>query len=340
MTEFKTRNGETFSSLVGEVSDALLKNHNNYQYCRIFKDNTRKCYLQAIYSLREDVFYVLNESKKLADLNSHIDQEYDKLYIDIVLDNHENDGISFYKNSAKCPPLRSIPVGTMTNFGMVLAKSDNFYYIKRENTERRNGIEIKNGTYSFMVQHWHCVFDPTKFSKEELYYDDSVIRYYNTTLETLYGKEWHSGVDRNPFYQRGDVWTDEQREALIDSIFSGVPIGAIIFAKRDWEDRCVDGEFVAMEELVDGKQRYTTIIDFVSDKFKYRGKYYSELYPWNRNRFDNTQIMIGQMEFKNGGGYDEQQVLQTFIRLNAGGTSMDKRLIENAKKRLLQKSQN
>ena len=51
--------------------------------------------------------------------------------------------------------------------------------------------------------------------------DDFDLRasYSNTCLDGLLGKVYHFGVDFNPSYQRGLVWTMEQKQALIKTIF-------------------------------------------------------------------------------------------------------------------------
>lgn len=75
-------------------------------------------------------------------------------------------------------------------------------------------------------------------------------------------------MDTNPPYQRGDVWTLDQRIALIKSWLMGVPIPALIVNDRanpGWEatEGSVFGDgraetFLPMWAVVDGKQRLET----------------------------------------------------------------------------------
>src|ERR1044071_6477591 len=65
----------------------------------------------------------------------------------------------------------------------------------------------------------------------------------------------------DPPYQRGDVWTEEQRVNLIRSLLMGVPIPALIVNRRGgnsaWSEKYGDvGE--AWYACIDGKQRITT----------------------------------------------------------------------------------
>lgn len=65
-------------------------------------------------------------------------------------------------------------------------------------------------------------------------------------------------IDRNrlnltPSYQRGDVWGSSDRSALIESVLRGIPLPSIILLQKD------GGNY----EVVDGKQRLTTLLRFV-----------------------------------------------------------------------------
>lgn len=71
-------------------------------------------------------------------------------------------------------------------------------------------------------------------------------------------------IDLNPPYQRGDVWTLDQRIALVHSWLTGVPIGTVILndrTTRGWEkangsDPMKTGE--PIQAVIDGRQRITT----------------------------------------------------------------------------------
>lgn len=70
---------------------------------------------------------------------------------------------------------------------------------------------------------------------------------------------WHiyklvdSPLNLSPTYQRGDVWSGTDRSALIESILRGVPLPSIILLRGKGNSR----------EVVDGKQRLTTILRFI-----------------------------------------------------------------------------
>lgn len=61
-------------------------------------------------------------------------------------------------------------------------------------------------------------------------------------------------------YQRGEVWTTEQRIMLIYSILSGTPIPALIINQRPWtETIAADGAQLPSAAVIDGKQRIMTL---------------------------------------------------------------------------------
>jgi hypothetical protein len=63
-----------------------------------------------------------------------------------------------------------------------------------------------------------------------------------------------NGLELNPSYQRGNVWTDKESSELIDSVLRGIPLPSIILNQRLGDESL---------EIVDGKQRLTSILRFV-----------------------------------------------------------------------------
>jgi hypothetical protein len=69
-------------------------------------------------------------------------------------------------------------------------------------------------------------------------------------------------LDINPPYQRGPVWTEDQKVALMRSLLSGVPVPILIIndrGSRQWTDTATydhsTGTGSASYAVVDGKQR-------------------------------------------------------------------------------------
>lgn len=72
---------------------------------------------------------------------------------------------------------------------------------------------------------------------------------------------WRDGqINMTPPYQRGDVWTVQQRQALIKSLLLGIPVAALVLNLRDnqaWRDN--EGDPTHSYAVIDGKQRLTTV---------------------------------------------------------------------------------
>lgn len=66
----------------------------------------------------------------------------------------------------------------------------------------------------------------------------------------------NSDLNLTPSYQRGDVWTTNDRQALIESVLRGIPLPSIILRNVGPADP---------QEVVDGKQRLTALLRFVGN---------------------------------------------------------------------------
>lgn len=86
----------------------------------------------------------------------------------------------------------------------------------------------------------------------------------NRTVRELVGTMFKE-IDLNPPYQRGSVWTTDQRMALVKSWLMGVPIPAIILNDRSSNAFAANNPEVApytstspIWAVIDGKQRVET----------------------------------------------------------------------------------
>ncbi len=87
------------------------------------------------------------------------------------------------------------------------------------------------------------------------------------------------GLDLDPPYQRRSVWNQSYRDYFIDTVLLDLPVPAIFLFESISEEGSLS------YSVVDGKQRLTTVFDFVDDVFpvsekskvdRLRGKYFSE----------------------------------------------------------------
>ncbi|MCP1275660.1 DUF262 domain-containing protein [Leuconostoc citreum] len=98
-----------------------------------------------------------------------------------------------------------------------------------------------------------------------------------------------SGLKDNvvlPKFQRGYVWNKTKKIELIDSLHKGFPFGALLTYQKSSDQK---------EKLLDGQQRWSTILDFQKNKASYFKKlepsfykeYFSKLNSWILNSENN-----------------------------------------------------
>jgi hypothetical protein len=135
-------------------------------------------------------------------------------------------------------------------------------------------------------------------------------------------------------YQRGLVWTLEQKQLLIESIYNNIEIGKFVFRERsfNWvEKRVKEGklEHTAFKDLVDGKQRFHAIFGFINNEFSdLNGAYYNDLSNTAQRHFRGySNLMYIQMDEKT----TDKDVLSQFLAINFTGVPMSRDHIEFVK---------
>jgi uncharacterized protein with ParB-like and HNH nuclease domain len=228
--------------------------------------------------------------------------------------------IPFFKDRK---PTRKFSIGEEVYVGNL------FGYHVSEILEDGLIIVIENEKKHFRVLLWNEVFSIKKEKDTNLFNKDSLdIDFSTMTIQSLIHYFYHFGIDMEPEYQRGLVWNDTQKTYLIDSIFNDIDIGKFVLIKLEFEENRES------YEILDGKQRLSTIIDFIEDKFKINGYFFSELSKSDKRSFFNKRISIGFSDERN---FDKDKVIEYFIRLNVSGTPIEKEFLDNLKKSLSHK---
>lgn len=135
------------------------------------------------------------------------------------------------------------------------------------------------------------------------------------TIEGVLSRYYHFGVDMDPYYQRGYVWEQEDKELLIDSIFSNIRIGELVFVKRDYETHQSSGDLF---EILDGKQRLDALRGYYENRYPYHGYYFNDLGARDRHVFLERTIPVADLIRP-----DEETILRCFLMLNRTGKRMD-----------------
>ncbi len=127
-------------------------------------------------------------------------------------------------------------------------------------------------------------------------------------------------LDLQPNFQRGEVWPQNKKQRLIDSILRRWYVPPIHVVQT------VDG---SQKEVLDGQQRLRAIVEFANDEFpvdgvvdpenkdlkRLHGRRYSELPPRYRRRFDSFRITVFTLV-----DYESAEPGELFFRLNQPAT--------------------
>lgn len=152
-------------------------------------------------------------------------------------------------------------------------------------------------------------------------------RYPLDSLDTILNKS----IQLNPEYQRSFVWDNLQKSRLIESFIMNIPIPPVFLYEVEF----------AKYEVMDGRQRLTTIRDFYSDAFvlegleiwkELNGMTYSQL-PENiklgiDRRYISTIVILNETAQTEEEAFELKQYV--FERLNTGGTKLSDQEIRNA----------
>lgn len=139
-------------------------------------------------------------------------------------------------------------------------------------------------------------------------------------------------------YQRGAVWTEAQRVALIKSLLMGLPIGSVVLNNRGYSSD-------KLYSVVDGKQRIQAIRAFFKSEFAVPAEWFPEegvLEPFTdadgvEKVYFNGLGKIHQHQFENSsfpaleahvnGVAAEAEI---FMLINSGGTAQTEAVLSNA----------
>ena len=146
-------------------------------------------------------------------------------------------------------------------------------------------------------------------------------------------------IDINPPYQRGQVWTEDQRMALIRSWLLGLPTGVVILSDRaqsHWKGPDPYAVGAAVWAVVDGKQRLSAAVAWFEDELTVPASWFptdfieytvptsdgpyirhSGLTVPGRRKFENLALMSVSDFCSAADIHDEAEV---YLLVNGGGT--------------------
>lgn len=227
-------------------------------------------------------------------------------------------------------PTRFYKVGERVRYGAwdwtgVLASYEHGRYYKLFSVTYHTGRNVPDGSAWkihylawYECQPYHTAEEDDAIEREEQ--DEDIFFSYSQrdirSLLNYYFQEF--GIDLEPEYQRGNVWTISQKRALISSMFRNVDIGKIAIIKRPWGDNPNIPATPKLYEMLDGKQRLTALVEYYTGQFTWRGKYHHELKWCDKSHFNNYTVSIAETD-----PLTKEQKYRYFLKLNTTGTPVD-----------------
>lgn len=222
-------------------------------------------------------------------------------------------------------------VGDHVTYGMLIdpvveevLEGGKIYLLRCTTRDNNYGHPIEYETYR--AAKWMEVRPVGSCGTSEFYKQNTLERlsFNNTTIDSLLFYFYNFGIDMNPDYQRGFVWSDEDKEKLLDSVFCGIDIGKFVLVTKDnWLEDNV------YYEILDGKQRLAALMDFYEDKITYRGHTFTQLSAKDRACFCNRIVSVAIAK-----DISRDAILRYFLALNRGGRVMDPEQIKKVEEML------
>lgn len=215
--------------------------------------------------------------------------------------------------------------------GVVIDRTNDGYYLVRYDYVQESRGKI---IPYFDVEKWFVEPDIwfDKDNAPRFSCDKTIWEQYNKfanrkTIDNFLVIKNHFGMNLNPSYQRDFVWTEQQQEDLITAIFNKRDIGTIhLLSTSDHQTESY--------EVLDGKQRMTTIFNFITGKMKYKGFYFYEMCKIDRMEFLRYAITYTEIARYDEKDFSLEEKINLFIEINDTGTPISREHLFELRRKL------
>ncbi len=148
------------------------------------------------------------------------------------------------------------------------------------------------------------------------------------TISWFYDLWTRKLLDLDPPYQRRSVWGQQFKDYFVDTVLLNYPAPALFL----YEEIGADGR--SIYHVVDGKQRLTSIFEFISERFpvseksespQLRGKYFQSLDDSVKKQFWGYQFLVEYIP------EDEKVINAIFDRINRNVAKLTPQELRHAK---------
>ena len=144
------------------------------------------------------------------------------------------------------------------------------------------------------------------------------VSHFTDSVEKL-SLDYGAPVDMTPDFQRGHVWTLDQKKNFIKNVLRGaVPEAGLVvqFNCPNWDNHSYQGELPLGFQCVDGLQRVTAFKEFMQESFDIDGILASDLEGSSFNlRRGSFNFVMQVFSFQS-----KKQLLAHYLDINSGGT--------------------
>ena len=166
-------------------------------------------------------------------------------------------------------------------------------------------------------------------SEPDSVYPDAVLNIARDSASVFQLKrKWEkepSMLNLAPDFQRDLVWNSKQKSELIESILMGIPL-PLIYVKEDE---------IGVYIIVDGKQRLSTLFEFINNEFALtnlsilkdkNGCRFEDLTPMEQNKIEDCSLTLHVIKAPTS----DRVTFDLFDRVNRGGTRLNNQEMRNA----------
>lgn len=111
---------------------------------------------------------------------------------------------------------------------------------------------------------------------EKIFKEHLKVETYSKSIDSLFSPRLRNKIDYKPYYQRNYVWDYNKATYFIESILLGTEIPPLIFFDNN-----------SSIEIIDGRQRFETIMRFMGNKFALKPKGLQILTQLKNNSYDD-----------------------------------------------------
>ncbi len=167
--------------------------------------------------------------------------------------------------------------------------------------------------YEDKTQQLASIIKPLRSAAYEV---DMDWRWFSKQMQDM-GNDY-GGLDFNPDFQRGHVWTPEQQKHFIENILRGVVSSSgflVQFNCPNWDNSNYKGELPRGFQCIDGLQRITAVTKFLAGEVKPFGLHVDDLDGSSFSIRSKYRFRVAIHNFER-----KFDLLSHYLDINAGGT--------------------